>query len=260
MVKIKTKAEISLMRGSGRISAHALKKMIKSIKAGISGLDLEKIAEDEIKRLGGQSAFKKVPGYKWTTCITLNDQVVHGIPTDIEIKKGDVVSVDLGAIYKGWYSDCAWSVVVDGDNEKKMFVNVGQQALWEGIKKAVAGNKIGDISSAIQSRVEGAGYSVVRTLVGHGVGKNLHEDPEVPGFGVKGQGLTLQKGMSLAIEVIYTKGKPDVVTDSDGWTILSEDGSLGGLFEMTVIVGKKNGSSNHGSSNKAEVLTDWRKV
>lgn len=250
MIKIRSKNEISLMRGSGKISAHALKKVIRNIRAGVTGLDLDKIAKDEIKSLGGQSAFKKVPGYKWTTCVTLNDQVVHGIPTDRVIKKGDVVSVDLGTVYKEWYTDCAWSVAVDGDEDTKKFLGVGEQALWEGIAKAVVGNTVGDISEAIQTKVEENGYSVVRSLVGHGIGKKLHEEPEVPGFSTKVQGPILQEGMSLAIEVIYTEGKPEVVEESDGWTVSSEDGSLGGLFEMTVIVGKK----------KAEVLTDWRKV
>ncbi|MDO8619350.1 MAG: type I methionyl aminopeptidase [Candidatus Daviesbacteria bacterium] len=245
----RSSSEIALIRESGRISAIAMKKVLDNIKAGVSCLELEKLVAEEIKSLGGEIAFAKVPGYKWATCITINDEVVHGIPTNRLIKEGDLVSIDLGAVYKGWYSDTAWSVIVGQvDSETKKFLQVGEQALWQGIKEATDGNHVGDISTAIQTVVEGASYSVVRSLVGHGIGKNLHEDPEVPGFGKSGTGLKLKTGMSLAVEVIYTKGKPEVVLEDDNWTISSADGSLGGLFEMTVIVGKE----------KAEVLTDWR--
>jgi len=250
MVKLRTNSELKLIRKSGLISALALKKVIGSIRPGITTLELDKIAEAQVRKLGGEPAFRSVPGYSWTTCITINEQVVHGIPTNRRILKGDLVSVDLGAIYQGWYSDTAWSVLVDGNVESKKFVRVGEEALWEGIKQAVVGHTIGDISAAIQEKVEGGGYSVVKSLVGHGVGQKLHEDPQIPGFGVKGQGLVLQKNMTLAIEVIYTKGSGEVVLDSDGWTISSQDRSLGGLFEMTVVAGEKKG----------EVLTDWRKV
>ncbi len=238
------------MRKSGQITASALKKVLENIKVGISGLELDKIAEQEIKRLGGEPSFKTVKGYKWTTCITFNEQVVHGIPTQRVVCEGDLVSIDLGVVYQGWHTDSAWSVLVDGgkieDRRLKIeFLKVGEEALWDGIAKAVDGNRIGDISEAIQKKVEGAGYSVVRSLVGHGVGRALHEDPEVPGFGKVGTGLVLKKGMSLAIEVIYNMGQYGVVLEEDGWTVSSADRSLTGLFEMTVVVKAK----------KAEVLT-----
>lgn len=242
--------ELELMRVSGRISASALREVLKNIKLGVRSLELEKKAEEEIKRLGGQSSFRTVKGYHFTTCITFNEQVVHGIPTERKVVEGDIVSVDLGAVFKGWHTDTAWSVLVGRDIEKEKFLKVGEEALWLGIEKAINGNRIGDISQAIQTKVEGAGFSIVRSLVGHGVGKSLHEDPEVPGYGKIGTGIFLQKGMTLAIEVIYTEGKPEVVLERDGWTISSADGSLAGLFEMSVIVGKE----------KAEVLTDWRGV
>lgn len=252
MVRSRTKWQLKLIRESGRITGKALKKVLKQVKVGISGLELNKIVEDEIKRFGGELSFTTVRGYKWGSCITINEQVVHGVPTDRKLKEGDIVSIDLGTLYKGWHTDAAWSLLVgrlkieDGIwKEKQKFLKVGEEALWLGIEQAVEGNTIGDISEAIQTKVEEVGYSVVRALIGHGVGKHLHEEPEVPGYGVSGTGLILQKGMTLAIEVIYTKGLPEVILEKDNWTVSSADGSLGGLFEMSVVVGEK----------KAEVLT-----
>ncbi len=239
----RNKHELSLMRQSGKITALALKKAIKKIAVGVTAIELDKEIEAEIKRLGGELSFTTVPGYKWASCITFNEQVVHGIPIDRKIKKEDIVSIDLGTLYKGWHSDAAWTIEVN--NKKNEFLEIGEKALWDGISKAVEGNNIGDISAAIQQKVESAGYSIVRSLVGHGVGKSLHEEPEIPGVGIAGKGIELKKGMTLAIEVIYTKGKPGVVLEADNWTISSADGSMSGLFEMTVVVGRE----------KAEVLT-----
>lgn len=250
MSRISNDYELKLIRESGKVSAYALKKAVEAIKNGATGLEVDKIVESEIYKQKGDLSYKTVPGYKWASCVTINEQVVHGIPTDRKFVDGDLVSVDLASVYKGWHTDTAWSVLVGKDPEKERFLRVGEEALWLGIKQAIDGNRVGDISEAIQGKVEGAGYSVVRTLVGHGVGKRLHEDPEIPGFGKKGTGPVLKSGTSIAIEVIYIAGKPEVILEQDGWTISSEDGSWGGLFEMTVIVGKKG----------AEVLTDWRKV
>lgn len=249
------------MRESGRISAMALKKVLENIRVGMTGLELDAIAQKAIKDLGGQPSFKTVPGYKWASCITINEQVVHGVPTLRKIEEGDIVSVDLGAIFKGWHTDCAWTVLVrsrksspsgahGNRNERERFLKVGEEALWDGISQAVDGKRMGDISSAIQTKAESAGYHVVRALVGHGVGRSLHEEPEVPGYGKRRTGLSLKEGMTLAIEVIYAKGTSEVILGSDGWTFLSADGSYTGLFEMTVVVGKK----------QAEVLTDWRNI
>lgn len=245
------------IRKSGQITARVLKKVLENIQVGKSALELDKIAEEEIKRLGGELSFTTVPGYKWASCITFNEQVVHGIPTDRKIKEGDIVSIDLGAVFGGWHTDAAWTILIGSRKPEigsriKKFLETGEKALWSGIDQAVEGNRIGDISSAIQQKVEGAGYSIVRSLVGHGVGRALHEEPEVPGFGRSGEGPILKVGKTLAIEVIYTMGKHDVVLDQDGWTIKSADGSLSGLFEMSVIVGSKG--------EKPEVLTDWRKI
>lgn len=248
MVPIRNLQELELMRKSGKITALALKKTIESVRAGATLIELEQIAEDEIKRLGGESSFKTVPGYKWTTCMNINDEVVHGIPRDIELKEGDVLKIDLGAVYKGWHTDTAWTVIVGKEPDK--FLAVGEESMWKGITQAREGKRIGDIASAMQTVIEGSGYSVVRSLVGHGVGRSAHEGPEIPGYGKPGTGIKLKAGMTLAIEIIYTAGDHQVYTKDDNWTIATEDGSLAGLFEMTVIVGRKS----------PEVITDWRKV
>lgn len=249
-MKLRNTYELTLMRKSGEISAKALKRALKEVKVGVSELEVDKITESEIYKLGGSLSYKTVPNYKFATCITVNEQVVHGIPTDRKFVSGDLVSVDLAAAFKGWHTDCAWTILVGKDLEKEKFLLVGEQALWEAIAQAVDGNRVGDISYAIQAKVERAGYQVVRSLVGHGIGRSLHEEPEIPGYGMKGTGMILKAGMSLAIEVIYAKGTHEVVLQEDGWTFKAADGSWAGLFEMTVIVGKE----------KAEILTDWRNL
>lgn len=246
------------MKKSGVIAAKALKKALESIKEGVSELEVDKKAEVEIYDNGGDLSYKSVPNYKWATCITVNEEVVHGIPGERKFKNGDIVSVDLATVYKGWHTDCAWTVLVKDKvknkkekewEEKGKFLCIGEQALWDGIAEAKTGNRVGDISAAIQKRVEGAGYHIVRSLVGHGVGKSLHEDPEVPGYGRRGTGPLLKENMTIAIEVIYGQNTKDVKLLEDGWTYSTSDGSLGGLFEMSVVVGKNGG----------EILTDWRK-
>ncbi len=240
------------MGKSGEIASAALKKALDFAKSGVSGLEIDTVAQEEIYRLGGDLSYKTVPNYHFATCVTINEQVVHGIPTERRLVEGDLVSVDLAVEYRGWHTDCAWTVLVQSEilrlrsgqerkaqSEKERFLTVGQEALWSGIEQAVDGNRIGDISAAIQAKVEGAGFSVVRSLVGHGVGKSLHEEPEVPGYGTKGTGMFLRAGMTLAIEVIYTMGRYEVKLEQDGWTYSTEDGSLSGLFEMTVAVGNK---------------------
>jgi len=246
-MKSRNRYELELMRRSGQIASVALKKALEEIKIGVSELAVNKAAEKEIYKLGGGLSYKSVPGYKYATCITTNEQVVHGIPTERKFEVGDLVSVDLAVVYKGWHADCAWSVLVGEDPQKMRFLKVGEEALWDGIAQAIDGNRVGDISSAIQNTVEGADYSVVRSLVGHGIGRQLHEEPEVPGFGQKGTGPLLKTGMTLAIEVIYAKGKPEVVLEVDNWTFSTVDKGWGGLFEMTVVVGKE----------QAEILTKF---
>ncbi|OGE40218.1 type I methionyl aminopeptidase [Candidatus Daviesbacteria bacterium RIFCSPLOWO2_01_FULL_38_10] len=244
---VRNSYELKLMRKSGRTAAAALKKSLEAIKVGISELEADKVAEQEIYKLGGDLSYKTVPGYKFATCITVNEQVVHGIPTDRKFVGTDLVSVDLAVVYKGWHTDCAWTILLEKNAEKEKFLKAGEEALWDGIAQAIEGNRVGDISNAIQAKVEDSGYSVVRSLVGHGVGRSLHEPPEIPGFGAKGSGVALKSGMTLAIEVIYAKGSSEVLLSKDGWTYEALDKSWGGLFEMTVIVGR----------NKPEILTNF---
>ncbi|MEK7616719.1 MAG: type I methionyl aminopeptidase [Patescibacteria group bacterium] len=249
-MKKRNRYELELIKKSGKIAAAALRKALDSVKVGVSELAVDKIVNEEIHSLGGDLSYKTVPNYKYATCITVNEQVVHGIPTGRKFAKGDIVSIDLAVVYKGWHTDCAWSILLGEDREKETFLKVGEEALWYAVTQAIRNNKVGDISYAIQSKVEGAGYHVVRSLVGHGIGKSLHEDPEIPCFGSKGTGMMLREGMTLALEAIYAKGTHEVTLEKDGWTFSSSDKSWGGLFEMTVIVGK----------DRAEVLTDWRSV
>ncbi len=257
-MKTRNSYELSLIRKSGEIAAKALERGLKSVKVGATGLEVDEIVKREIYKLGGDLSYKTVPGYKYATCITVNEEVVHGIPTARKFESGDLVSIDLAVVYKGWHTDCAWTILVRGKGEgesgkgfeeKTKFLQIGEEALWLAIAQAVEGNRVGDISAAIQKRIEGGGYGVVRSLVGHGVGRSLHEDPQIPGAGVAGTGAILQGTHTLAVEVIYTKGEKEVVLGEDDWTFVTADGSWGGLFEMSVIVG-----------TMPEVLTDWRKV
>ncbi|MBI2613739.1 MAG: type I methionyl aminopeptidase [Candidatus Levybacteria bacterium] len=252
MIKVKTKEEIEIMREGGEILAEVLKEVLKHAKAGVSELELDQLAEKLIIEKGAEPGFKKVDGYKHTICISINDVVVHGVPTEHRLKDGDVVGIDCGVYYKGFHTDAAQTVRVKSSrfpssvgrqvqslDEVDKFLKTGEKAMWEGIEAAKAGNRVGDISKAIQKVVEGQGYSVVRSLIGHGVGRELHEDPEVPGF-LDGSVLEtplLKIGMTIAIEAIYNMGKSEVVfSNSDGWTIKSKDGSLSGLFERTIAI------------------------
>lgn len=240
MGTIRTGAEIALMRESGRIVAVALSQVLKHVKVGITTKELDNIAEQEIKNGGGKISFRTVEDYPYTTCITVNDEVVHGMPSDYALKQGDVVGIDIGALYKGWHSDLAESVIVQptpADAAKVTFLDVGKKAMLAAIDQARAGNKVGDISHVMQSIIESAGYNVVRALTGHGVGRELHEEPIIPCFGKAGKGLLLRAGMTIAVEAIYNAGTYEVMwKNDDGWTISSADGSDAGLFERTILI------------------------
>lgn len=244
MSNIKNEQEIKNMRKGGKILSDVLKEVMGHIKEGVSELELDRLAESLIKQKGGDSGFKKVPGYNHTICAATNDVVVHGIPSEYRYKKGDIACIDCGVFLGGLHTDMAETVLVPGsddDDEKTHFLNTGKKALSEAIRVAKAGRRVGHISKTIQEIIEKEGFSVVKNLVGHGVGKELHEAPEVPGYLVDSLEKTplLQVGMTLAIEVIYTMGGPDVVyANDDGWTIKSKDGSLSAVFERTVLITK----------------------
>jgi methionyl aminopeptidase len=249
MIKIKTPEEIKIMQQGGKILAVAIKKVVENIKPGVSELDLEKIATEEITRHGAEPAFKRVRGYDYALCISTNDVIVHGIPGKYKFKLGDVVGIDCGVYYKGFNTDTSETLRVSANNEKLItnnedeigrFLEIGRRALFEAINEAIVGNRVGNISKKIQDIVEGEGYSIVKTLVGHGVGKDLHEEPEIPGFLDRKIDNTplLKEGMTLAIEVIYNMGKAGTVLAGDNWTIKTKDGSLSGLFERTIAVTK----------------------
>lgn len=239
MIHIKTPQEIEIMRESGKIAALVLKNIVAAVRVGVTLKELDKIAERTILDSGAKPSFKMVEDYQYTTCLNINAGVVHGIPNNYILKKGDLLSIDLGAFYKGFHSDLSWTLEIESNNEQN-FLETGKKALEAAIFSCIVGNHVGDISNAIQVIVERAGYSVSRDLVGHGVGKDLHEDPYVPGYGKKGSGPLLKEGMVLAVEVIYQKGNPKLVLENDDWTLSTADGSLSGLFEHSVAI-TKNG-------------------
>ena len=236
---IKIDKELELMKISGSICARALRKVLESVKVGVTTRELDQIAKGAIEKRQASSSFMTVEDYQYTICTTLNDQVVHGIPGGAQLKDGDILGIDIGALYKGFHSDMAISVPVGKVADSvKNFMSVGKKTLEKAITMVKVGNRIGDVSATIQEGIESAGYSIGKSLTGHGVGRELHEEPYIPGFGKKGTGPRILENMVLAIEVIYTQGSGDVKLEKDGWTISSVDGSLGGLFEQTVAVAK----------------------
>lgn len=240
MIDLKNSAEIKIMSEAGSIGAFALRKALNAVEVGISTLELDQIAEKTIREGGATPAFQRVEDYKHTICVSVNDEVVHGLPSTYKLKEGDVIGIDTGAYWKGFNSDVSETVMVGRQKDKavEQFLKTGKQALEKAIKEARIGNRIGDISAAIQAVVENGGYSVVRELIGHGVGRALHEEPPVPGNGTFGTGAQIEEGLVLAIEVIYNLGKRGVYLDKDGWTVKTQDRNLSGLFEKTVAVTK----------------------
>ena len=227
------------MQISGKICAQVLKKIRENIEVGVSCHHLDQIAKEELQKLGATPSFMTVDNYQWSICTTVNEQVVHGIPTNRILQEGDILGVDVGALYQGFHSDMAITVSVGRiSRETERFLEVGTKILKEAIEQAKVGARVGDISATIHEMIEGATYSVVKDLTGHGIGRSLHEDPPVPGFGKRGTGPKILANMTLAIEVIYTQGSGQVSLEDDGWTITSRDGSLAGLFEQTILTAK----------------------
>ena len=240
MINIKTEEQLKIMEAGGKILSEVMWEILEHVKPGISELEIDKLAEKLILEKGAEPGFKRVDGYKYSICVSTNDVVVHGIPTEYKFKSGDIVGIDCGVFYKGFHTDMSETVAVgEIPGDVKEFLETGKKALILAIEKVKIGNHIGDISQTIQEIVEGKGYSIVRSLVGHGVGRELHEEPEVPGYLSASIQKTpeLIKGMVIAVEVIYNQGGPDLIyANKDGWTLKTEDGSLAGLFERTVAV------------------------
>ncbi len=237
MIEYKSDNEIELIRESSLLVAKTLGEVAKHIRPGIKTIELDRIAEEFIRDHGAEPGFKGYQGFTGTLCISPNEQVVHGIPGDRELKEGDIASIDCGVIKNGYYGDCAYTFAIgEIDEATRRLLNVTYQCLMLGIEQAVEGNTLGDVSSAIQQNAEKAGYGVVRELVGHGLGKNLHEPPEVPNFGKSGKGLTLRSGLVIAIEPMINLGKRFVVQEKDGWTIRTTDFKPSAHYEHTIAV------------------------
>ena len=237
MIQIKSAEEIALMARAGAIVAETLEELKKLAVAGISTSELERAAEGIIIKKGGRPAFKGYRGYPASICVSINEQVVHGIPSGRKLKDGDLLSIDLGVFYEGFYGDAAITVAIGRVSEiARRLMKAAEESLYLGIERAIEGNRVSDISNAVQKHVETAGFSVVRSFVGHGIGRMLHEEPQVPNFGPPGKGARLLRGMTLAIEPMVNAGGWQVDVLEDGWTAVTSDGSLSAHFEHTVLI------------------------
>lgn len=237
MIILKTPDEVEIMARASRIVAEALEIVKKEVRAGVTTDELDRIAEEAIRSKGAIPAFKGYRNYPKTLCASVNEQVVHGIPSKRKLKDGDIIGLDLGAIVGGFYGDSAVTVAVGHINDKVMkLIQVTEEALFLGIQQATVGQRLTDISHAVQRHVEAAGYSVVTEFVGHGIGRQLHEEPQIPNYGKPGQGPRLQSGMVLAIEPMVNMGGSAVRVLDDRWTAVTADGSLSAHFEHTIAV------------------------
>ena len=248
MVTIKSKKEIELMRESCKVVALLYKELEDKIKPGMTTWEVDEISENIIRRLGAIPAekgydigIKGVPPYPASICISINDEVIHGVPSKTKIiKEGDIVSIDTVALKNGYHGDAARTFMIGNvSKEAKRLVKVTKQAFFEGLKYAKPGYRIGDISHCIGEYVQSQGYSVVREFQGHGIGKEMHEDPGIPNYGKAGRGIRLEPGMTLAIEPMVIQGKPNILELDDGWTIVTEDGSLAAHYENTILITEK---------------------
>jgi methionyl aminopeptidase len=249
MIHYKTKTEIELMRESCLLVSKSLATIAKILKPGIATLSLDKIIGEYIRDHGATPSFLNYRGYPYNSCISVNDVVVHGFPNGNELKEGDIVSVDIGVYKNGFHGDHAYTFAIgDPGPEVAKLIKITKESLYAGIEKAVAGNRVGDISNAIQEYTERKhGYGVVRELVGHGLGKSLHEDPQVPNYGKRGTGAKMKEGLILAIEPMINLGKKEVYTEDDGWTVRTADHQPSVHFEHDICVQR----------NKADILSDF---
>ena len=251
MLFCKTDEEVGYLKESALLVSRTLAEMAKLIRPGVSTIYLDKIAEEFIRDNKAIPGFKGYNGFPATLCTSVNEEGVHGIPSNYQLKEGDIISIDCGVILNGWYGDSAYTFGVGEISEDtKRLLEYTKASLYEGVKEAIDGNRVGDISNAVQSKAESGGYSVVRELVGHGIGKKLHERPEVPNFGKKGSGPKLRKGLVICIEPMINAGKKEVLQMRDGWTIKTTDGKPSAHYEYAVAVDK----------GKANVLTTFEYI
>ena len=251
MLYCKTDEEVGYLRESALLVSRALAEIAKLIRPGVSTNYLDKIAEEFIRDNGAKPGFKGYNKFPATLCTSVNAEVVHGIPSDYQLKKGDIISVDCGVILKGWWGDSAYTFGVGEISENnKRLLEYTKASLEEGVKAAIAGNRVGDISYAVQSKAESGGFSVVRDLVGHGLGKKLHERPEVPNFGKRGSGSKLRKGLVICIEPMINAGRKETLKMKDGWTVKTADGKPSAHYEYAVAIDK----------GKANVLTTFEYI
>jgi methionyl aminopeptidase len=252
MIHYKTADEIELVRESSLLVSKTLAEVAAIIKPGITTLSIDAFAEKFIRANGATPSFKGYRSFPFTCCISVNDAVVHGFPTKHELKDGDVVSVDVGVFKNGFHGDSAYTFAVGKiSDEVKQLLTVTKQSLYKGIEKAISGNRVGDIAYAVQHHTERLhGYGVVRELVGHGLGRSLHEDPQVPNYGKRGTGAKLKEGMVIAIEPMINLGTKDIFHDEDGWTIRTKDGKPAAHYEHTICIKK----------DKADILSSFKEI
>lgn len=237
MVILRRPDEIEKIRASNRIVAEILLELKRMIKPGVTTIELDRYSEEISVKRGALPAFKGYKGYPLSLCVSINEEVVHGMPSERVLNDGDIVSLDFGVFYQGYYGDAAITVAVGHVPEKAAkLLRVTEEGLYDGIREAKKGNRLGDISAAVQKRVEANGFSVVRDFVGHGIGRNLHEEPQIPNYGVRGRGIELKSGMVLAIEPMVNEGTHRVKVLADGWTVITEDGKLSAHFEHSVVI------------------------
>ena len=238
MIVLKTSRELAIMREAGRISAMALKVAGEAVEPGVSTWEIDRVARKYIESQGAVPSFLGYGGFPASACISVNNVVIHGIPSKRQIiKAGDIVSIDIGAMFEGFNGDNAYTFACgEISAEAQRLLDATRESLYEGIKQATAGNRLGDIGSAVQRYVEARGYSVVRDFVGHGVGAKLHEDPSVPNYGTPGRGVRLLPGMTIAIEPMVNQGRHEVQVQKDGWTTVTRDGKLSAHFEHSVAI------------------------
>ena len=237
MVILKLPDEIEKARTSNRIVAEVLNRLREKVKPGVRTRELDKLAAEVADRRGAKPAFKGYNGYPYALCVSVNEVVVHGMPSERVLEEGDIVGLDFGVCYQGFFGDAAITLPLGRVTQKaSRLMQVTEQSLYAGIEQAKAGNRLGDISAAVQDIVEAAGYSVVRDFVGHGIGKSLHEEPQIPNFGKKGRGIELKSGMILAIEPMVNEGNYKVEILPDGWTVVTKDGSLSAHFEHSIAI------------------------